>query len=310
MASKRFLSGVHLKEECRSNKTGYAAIDAASSVADLHNIDVYPVNASYQETKHRRKRSISSYDALAYTMLNILSLGIEIQVFVLLMSRDSSIHGAPQDIVNNLSAKGTMVIGLVDNSDGFDLTFYHGSLRCVAQTLTLDEIKEILQMVNTHGNMIMMVHPIVSSIWIDLINSIRPSIWCVPSCRMSRCVSTDERSCAHFLYPWSRHPSFTGYTIGTNHIRECTMEECHGYIGKCNFYSSMISCAPLGHSCVDCEAMINAGNMLSRMSPGHHRTPSRENPMGMPSIIALDGIEKMLRDLSESDKSESDNVAL
>lgn len=309
MTSKRFFAGIHPTDECRSNKTGYAAIDAASTVVDLHNIDAYPINTSYQESKHRRKRSISSYDALAYTMLKILSFSIRIQVFVILMSKDSSIHGAPQDIVNSISSKGIMVIGLVDDSDGIDLVFYYDGLRCTTEMMTLDEIKEMLQMVNTHKDMIMITHPIMSSIWTDLINSTRPSIWCVPSCRMSRYVSTNEDSCAHFLYPWSRHPSFAGYTIGTGPIRECTMEECYSYIGRCNFYSSMISCAPLRGSCVDCEAMINAGNKLSEMTSKHHRTPSRENPMSRSSIIALDGIDKMIKELTDSDKSEGDNVA-
>jgi hypothetical protein len=296
-AAQRFLGGVHPRSECGSNKSSYAAVGAASHFSDLHSIDSYPCNASTQSAKHIRKRSVSSNDTMSYLCIKLSQTNIDPQLYILLSFGNHASFGAVNAFISGISSQGKYVITLSESNGLFDLSLHHLRKCSSHSTSSLSEILSILSIVSPMRNTTIITSPIVSDNWISVINSVNPTVWCVPASPRDIWVSVAGRQYySHFILPWSKFPTYVGYTIGHGSIQKGGPNEKLRYEARATFYNNMISCAPLDGSCVDCIAMRQVGEILSTLSPTQH--PRAPRQLSESSIEALEEIRKSIVELT------------
>jgi hypothetical protein len=294
----RFLHGVHSKGECGRNVDGYAAISAASQYADLHNLDNYSCSAGVSKRTHSRKRSVTSQDTMVYIVSKLMEFSPSFCTYLLLFSRETPLFGVLDAILSDMASKGHMIITVETLSRSFILSLRHKATKLSVCISTFEEIHDLLKnLIGTTG-VIAMIYPIAVREWIDLLNSLKPSIWCLLASKFRAFVSEEgPRAHTQFIFPWSKPGTPIGYTIGTGTIREGSNRERFKFEGKANFYDSMISSVPLESSCADCVAMKHIAQTLS-LTFGVSRQQSKRT-LSEGSIVALKELSDLIKAMNE-----------
>lgn len=294
----RFSHGVHYKGECGRNVEGYAAISAACQYADLHNLDNYSCSSAPSKKTHSRKRSVTSQDTMVYIVSKLIEFSPSFCTYLLLFSRETPVFGVLDAILSDMASKGHMIITVETLSNSFILSLRHKATKLSVCINTFGEIHDLLRNLVCNTRVIAMIYPIAVREWIDLVNSLNPSIWCLLASKFRVFASEEgQQMHTHFIFPWSKAGIPTGYTVGTGMIVEGSKRERFKFERKSNFYDSMISSVPLESSCADCVAMKHIAETLSSIFGISRERPKRNLSEG--SIIALKELNDLIKTMNE-----------
>lgn len=260
----RFKQGVHRKGDCGKNTNGFAAINSASRNGDLHQLGNIQISSSIMSSSESKKRTFACSDILAYLLMkNISSRGFT-NTYMLLLSSGTFISSTVENIVSCISKmhNTVMIVQMIDNEffismDSMDVHIRHMSS-------SDNELVNLFISMSDLRQASVIVYPKMLSSYERIISECQIRSWCTPLSRKEVYVSKHGSGMhTHNVFPWSRFPSYSGFTIGNGFMQRGSLKDRQKYIGSFNFYESMISSVPLHDSCTDCIALQTVAQMIS-----------------------------------------------
>ncbi len=305
--STRFKRGVHKNGECGKNISGYAAISAAVSTSNVHQLSLGSSPYSVVSTHKEKKRSFLGTDILAFLFLRFIYINKVNDIYVLLLSSETFKSTTIDSMISTISkSTGTVIIVNQDDKSKFIVKSISSSAdNPLLKSESICEFHDCVGLVrffkdiSSYVDLKAMVYPKVTDVYTKVISVNSNIQWCAMSSSKTVYVSKSNGSkYIHNAFPWSSSPRYSGYTIGCGGIREGNTFDMRRYMGSFNYYEKMISSVPLGSSCVDCHALSTAGKMLDLL---HNKRPgSSSHRLSSSSIEALDELNKKLSEIIKS----------
>jgi hypothetical protein len=262
---KRFESGVHDKGECGLNKSGYAAINSAIEYVDVHRLNSCMISSSSRPLMHSRKKSFLSSEGLVYIFMKLMKVMSGICTYVMLLTRDMPVSQTFKSMIEASALEGNIIISIIELGGKFAIDLYFMNIHLSHQLDSFVSLKSFIVQSGWGNKIVVIGYPALPDEYIDLANSIDTSVWCAPASRHLTYSSEDSSMAVeHYVYPWSRSPLCSGFTLGKGKVRYSPESERHEYVGLYNTYEMMISSVPYGLSCIDCvELQSTASNIKS-----------------------------------------------
>lgn len=290
----RFRKGPHLPSECGKNTQGYAAIQAATKNTDLYNVDGYPFSSSAHAKTRSKKRTMTSQDIFEYTMLKLLGLLKEPYTCVFFLNRHTYIPNSIIEIVEAVTKDLNIILIAENRTDCTILSMYHKKFKLVSEVISQTELSNMLCCMSYKNDISVLVYPLAREQDVQLIDSMKASLWCFPISKHNTVVSSDGRgSYSHFVFPWSKVSMCTGYSIGEGAPRVGSNSNNLEYESKCNFYDRMVSSVPIEKSCTDCAEMSSVAREISNILKIED-APKRSRPLSQNSITALEELKEAI----------------
>lgn len=274
---KRFESGVHDKGECGLNKSGYAAIDSAVEYTDVHRLNSCIISSSSRPLMHSRKRSFLSSEGLVYIFMKLTKIMPGICTYVLLLTREMPVSQTLKSIIKASASKGNLIISVIEVGGTFVIDLYFMDIHLPHQADSFVSLKSFIVQ-SAWGNKIVVIgYPALPDKYIEIANSIDTVAWCAPASRhLTYSCQDPSITVEHFVYPWSKSPLCSGFTLGKGKIKYSPDIDRHKYVGLYNTYEMMISSVPYGKSCIDCvELQSTASNIKSLIECNNKHDPQR-----------------------------------
>lgn len=295
---KRFENGVHTRENCGKNKSGYAAIGALFGSTDVHRLGRVMTSLPDTITSHQKKKTFAYSDILTYIFMKVLLHNGTDSVYILFLSSGSFIPPTVQDIISSLSQMMNLIVIVQRIESGLQVTQNFAGVQ-ISQTYR-DEAS-LIRLFSTVGGMedaFAIIHPVVEPVYRSVVTQCGIQKWCVPSSRSEIYVSKSSTgNYFHNVFPWSKHPCYSGFTIGSGTMELGSSIERHKYIGAFNSYEILVSSVPIGNICTDCATLKRIAKLIQmltgKMSTRHKHTISES------SIKALEEAQQMIKELME-----------
>lgn len=293
---RRFENGVHESGTCGTNKSGYAAIDAAFEHTDVHKLSSLTFRSSPRPLMHFRKKSFFSSDGLIYIFMKLMKIMPHICTYIFILSREMPLSSTFKSIIDSSAADGNMVV-TVSNTDGsFSINIRFMELSVTHDVDSVTSLIEFFEKSGMGHRIIVIGYPSFLDVHMRLVNSIDEAMWCAPANRDLTYSSLDGESYVHhFVYPWSKSPLCTGFTLGIGKIRHSSDPERIDYIGSYNAYESMISSVPYGLSCTDCVELRRTANDI-RYLIDKTPSPKKRGHLKKSSIDALEELKAKIQE--------------
>jgi hypothetical protein len=293
---KRFESGVHDKGECGLNKSGYAAIDSAVEYTDVHRLNSCMISSSSRPLMHSRKRSFFSSEGLVYIFMKLTKIMPGICTYVLLLTRDMPVSQTFKSIIEASASKGNIVISIIELGGTFAIDLYFMDIHLSHQLDSFVSLKSFIVQSGWGSKIVVIGYPALPDQYIDIANSIDTVMWCAPASRhLTYSCQDQSMTVEHFVYPWSKSPLCSGFTLGKGKIKYSPDIDRHKYVGLYNTYEMMISSVPYGLSCIDCiELQSTASNIKSLIDPDNKSNHKRH--LRGESIDALEELKARINE--------------
>lgn len=231
-------------------------------------------------------------------MSKLTAISPQYCTYLLLFSRETPLFGAFGTMIEHISSTGSIVLCVEPSKRSFTLTMlYHRNITsCIVDSV--EQLHSMIQNLGKPNRLIAMVYPIVLREWISIINIINPMLWCLPASKFKTYISFDgEEFYTHFIFPWSKSGSPSGFTMGHGKLREGKQREQEKFEARANFYDSMVSSTPLDSSCTDCVAMRQVADTISHVF--NVKRPSKKRNLSEGSIVALKELEDRIKELTQ-----------
>ena len=289
---ERILAGVHSRGACGTNTAGYAAIGAANM--DPHIMTNYPMVAPVSRGVSTPKVRYSSHESLLYLLGRLVESSLRFNVFVLLLSYPMSMCSSLHTFMDSFGSRPPLFIKIHEDVMRYSIEMFHGTLHSSGSLEMNEKNSELLASMCRDDLNAVVFFPDVSMRLYDLCKSIRPRVWCAPATRrcLWRPLDSGSKFCDMVL-PWSYSGNLKCYTIGAGYMRTSTQDEIIQFLGRTNFYNSMISNAPVDGSCVDCRATRRIGMMLV---PAYDKRKERSWIPGVKSLRVLEETDMLLQE--------------
>lgn len=292
---KRFESGVHDRGECGQNKSGYAAIDAAIGHADVHRLNSCIISSSSRPLMHSRKRSFLSSEGLVYIFMKLTKMMPSICTYVLLLTREMPVSQTFKSIIEGCASRGNIVISVIELSGVFTIDLYFMEVHLFHQVDSYDSLKSFIIQSGLGNKIIVVGYPALPQEYIDIANSIDTMVWCAPASRHLTYSCEDEiSSVEHFVYPWSKSPLCSGFTLGKGKVKYSSDIDRQKYIGLYNTYETMISSVPYGLSCTDCVELQSTAASIKDLIEPMEKSDYRRH-LKRSSVDALEELKARIR---------------
>lgn len=273
---KRFESGVHEEQQCGLNKSGYAAIDSAYNYCDVHNLSSSTIQSSSRPLLHCRKRSFSSSEGLVYIFMKLVRVMSSACTYILLLSREMPVSSTMKSIIEASASKSNVIVVVVELNGVFQIDVHFMNIHISHTVDSFRSLKSFLVESGLTNKIVVIGYPSMPDSSMDISNSLETILWCVPASRHLTYSSIGHiASVEHFVYPWSKSPLCSGFTLGKGTIGYSSIYERNRYVGLYNTYETMISSVPYGVSCTDCTALqsIASDIKLLTSSASKHSKP-------------------------------------
>lgn len=288
---RRFESGVHDAGTCGANKNGFAAIDATFEHSDVHKLSSFNFQSSMRPLMHFRKRSFYSSDGLVYIFMKLMKTIPHICTYVFILSREMPLSSTFKSIVDSSALQGNIVAIVEDAKGSYSITIKFMDL---TMTYEVDSSKSLIDFFKQSGlghRIIIVGYPSFLDIHMSITNSIDTAMWCAPASRdLTYSSSSGTPYVHHFVYPWSKSPLCSGFTLGIGNIKYSADSERMIYVSSYNTYESMISSVPYKFSCTDCVELGQTAVDIKRLINKEH-SPRRESHLKKSSIDALEELK-------------------
>lgn len=294
----RFKEGVHSKQNCGRNRNGYAAITSASQCTDLHKLGKSMMSSSLTASSDDKKKSFACSDTLAYILLkSIYYKGLN-TTYILLLSSGPFISTTVTKMLLSIVEMHNLVAIVQKIDREFSVTVMCKGIKLLH---TLDSEQSLLSFflsIKDFEDSSVIIYPKVNDIYREIVVQCKISSWCTPLSRSEVYVSKhDTGEYFHNVFPWSKYPSYSGFTLGNGSMQLGSTADRQRYIGAFNFYESMISSIPLQSSCTDCNALKNMGIMISMLIYDNHKV--HKHTVSSSSIEALEEIKRKIHALQD-----------
>lgn len=293
---KKFESGVHDRQECGSNKSGYAAINSAYNTTDVHKLSSCIIQSSSRPLLHCRKKSFLSSDGLIYIFMKLTKIMPGICTYLMLLSRDTHISATLKSIIEASASAGNVIVTIVDLGGTFSIELYFMDIRLYHHANSFHSLKSFLINSGLTNKIIAIGYPTLPDRHMDIVNSLDTAMWCVPATRHLTYSSKNENySVDHFVYPWSKSPLCSGFTLGEGKVTYSSEFERHKYIGLYNSYETMISSVPYGLSCTDCVELQSVAHNIKELIG----KDSSADPRRHLKKASIDALEEMKAEIAK-----------
>jgi hypothetical protein len=288
---KRFESGVHDKGECGLNKSGYAAIDSAVDYTDVHRLNSCMISSSSRPLMHSRKRSFLSSEGLVYIFMKLMKIMPGICTYVLLLTRDMPVSQTFKSIIEASAAKGNIIISVIELGGKFSIDLYFMHIHLSHQLDSFVSLKSFIVQSGWGSKIVVIGYPALPDQYMEIANSIDTVAWCAPASRHLTYSSQDQSMpVEHFVYPWSKSPLCSGFTLGKGKIKYSPEIDRHKYVGLYNTYEMMISSVPYGDSCIDCVELQSTASNIKCLTESDNK-PERPRNLKRSSMDALEELK-------------------
>jgi len=295
----RFRDGVHKDGDCRRNKKGFAAIGSASKNVDLHKLSDNIISSSLMSSSQDKKKTFVCSDILAYLLMkNIMHRGLS-NAYILLLSSGSVLSSTVEKMLSSLSDIHNIIIVVQKINTEFLVTMTSMDVHSVYVTDSDDELVRFFLSLNDLNEASAVIYPKILEPYEKIVSKCQILNWCTPLSRKDVYIS--KYGFGHYFhnaFPWSRFPSYSGFTIGNGPMRQGSIRDRQRYIGSFNFYESMISSVPLDGSCTDCTALQTIGRMISILIKNPE--DRRESRLSTSSIEALKELDERMKNAIRS----------
>jgi len=295
----RFKEGVHKKGDCGRNKNGFAAISSASRSVDLHQLGDTTISSSLISSSEDKKKTFACSDILAYLLMkNIIRYGFT-SAYILLLSSGSFISSTVEKILSSVTDMHNMVIIVQMIDSEFFITMNSMNVQSVHVSSSDDELVSFFLSIRDLKDASVIIYPRVLKPYEQIVSKCQIYNWCTPLSRQNVYVSKYKTGTyTHNVFPWSRFPSYSGFTIGNGCMQQGSIKDRQKYIGSFNFYETMISSVPLKNTCTDCIALKTMAKMISILI-GNPES-SHKTRLSISSIEALKELEERLKNAARS----------
>lgn len=284
----RFESGVHNQDACGLNKSGYAAIDSAFEYTDVHKLSSCVFQSSSRPLMHSRKKPFSSSEGLVYMFIKLIRNSPNICTYVFLLSREMPISSTFKSIIEASASASNIIVTVIELSGVFSIDVYFRDIHISHKVDSFNSLKEFLKRSCLINKVMIIGYPSFTSSYIEIANSLDTMFWCAPATRHLTYSSTDTKSqVQHFVYPWSKSPLCSGFTLGMGKIGYSADIERLNYVGLYNTYETMVSSVPYGSSCCDCVELQLTASKIKCLTKSNEKQ-SEERHLKRSSITALE----------------------
>jgi hypothetical protein len=290
----RFERGIHAKDDCGKNKHGYAATSVLFRSADVHRLGRVFTSSSKLAPLHTKKKAFGYSDILVYIFMKVLFYKGTDNTYILFLSSGSFLSSTIKNIISSLSQASTIVIVVQQMGSGFDVTVNFSKTQSSCVCVDGPQLLEFFTSVCDTQNTFAIIHPVVNPVYKELVSQCGIRQWCVPSSRSEIYVSkSSDGSHFHNVFPWSKRPCYSGFTIGIGPMELGSAVERNKYIGSFNSYEALMSCVPIEDSCTDCVALKRIAKFV-RILTGETVVKHRHK-ISESSVEALEAIKEMAR---------------
>ncbi len=296
---KRFSKGVHYDGKCGKNTSGYAAISSAMGRHDVHELDSNMMSSNSSMKTKEKKKAFYNSDILAYLLLKVVCESDFQSVYVILLSSNTFMSSTIEGMVTSMTEAMSTVILVHHTNDEFYVKSISnaGDSTCVFSVGS--ELVSFFKMVSNYVCLTVMVYPDVTVEYKSIVSIDNVQFWCVPATRLHVYVSENgDAMYKHNVFPWSRYPNYSGFTIGRGKIRDATTPEKHKFVASFNYYAKMISSVPYRDSCVDCYVLGIVANMIDLMVD--RKIVDRSNRLSSSSLEALAELDRKILEIMQS----------
>jgi hypothetical protein len=292
---KRFEAGVHTKGNCGKNKHGYAAMNAVFQSADLHKLGTVLTSSFKSPSTIPKKKTFAYSDILAYIFMKVLLCKGTDNVYILFLSSGSFMSSTIKNMISSMSRMMNLLITVQCNENEFLVTMNFGGVESSHGYTTEDDLLKFFSLLEGTEDMFAIVHPVVDPVYKSIISKCGIQYWCVPSSRSEIYISESTTGTYfHNVFPWSRCPCYSGFTIGSGQMKLGSVVDRSRYVGAFNSYEMLVSSTPIGNSCVDCIALKQTGDFIQLLI-GKTKTKHRHT-LSSSSIEALEEVQRMIAD--------------
>jgi hypothetical protein len=293
--AQRFEDGVHTKDNCGQNKHGYAAIGVLLKSTDVHRLGRVLTSTSKLTVSHSKKKTFAYSDTLVYIFMKVLLYkGID-NVYILFLSSGSFLSPTMKRIISALSKMMNILVTVQLVESKFTVTVNFAGVESSQVYIHGTDLLKFFSFFTEMDNTFAIVLPTLTPIYKSVITQCKIKHWCVPSSRSEIYVSkSPEGSHFHNVFPWSKYPCYSGFTIGTGSIELGSAAERNRYIGGFNSYELLVSSTPVGNSCTDCSALKHTAKLI-RLLIGD-TTVRHKHTLSLSSVEALEGLQRMIEE--------------
>nr|POE67342.1 hypothetical protein CFP56_77011 [Quercus suber] len=297
---RRFEEGVHKVGECASNKSGYAAIGSAFDHADVHKLSSVMIQSPSSPLMHFKKRSFSSSEGLVYLFVKLMRVMTRTCTYIFLLSRDMPLCATFKSIVDGSASRGNTIIVVTSSNGIYTINFRFMDIVALHEVQSSQMLVQFFVESGLGYRVIVIGYPSLLDLHASIINSMNTTMWCSPASKELTYTSVDGNLCVHhFVYPWSKSPLCTGFTLGTGNIKYSSDSERIEYVSLYNTYESMISSVPYKTSCTDCAELKRIAQEIRDMTGVHVNTKPRVS-LKRASIQALEELKARIEEYSST----------
>lgn len=293
---KRFESGVHDQSECGLNKSGYAAIDSTIGHVDVHKLSSCIIQSTSRPLLHHKKRSFLSSDGLIYIFMKLMKNMPSICTYILLLSREMPVSMTLRSIIEASALASNIIVVVIELGGVFSIDIYFMDIHISHRVESCQSLKRFLVQSGLADKVIIIGYPSLPDSYIEIVNSMNTMMWCAPASRhLTYSSLADTKDIEHFVYPWSKSPLCSGFTVGKGKIKYSSNSERNKYIGLYNTYETMISSVPCGISCTDCIELQSIAMNIKNLVGFKDKSKGKRH-FKRSSIDALEELKTMIRE--------------
>lgn len=290
----RLSQGVHERELCGKNTSGFAAIESSSTDTEFHILNDMLFGMSPSITTTSSKKKMLSCDSIAYIFMKVIMLNPSCMHYTLLLRKNTILSSCITSMISSLALSGVLVLIVLPVESTYTVTSYFQSQKATIMRDTYTKVKTMLSSMNCGKDSVYIVHPEMTDEYLFILNGLKDSIWCIPSFKTKSYISSHGREYySNYALPWSGQHQCRGFTIGTGNIRIGSNSQQKIYTSSFGFYERFISCTPYKGSCPDCFDMLRVSRQIESMIHGKSKHIETRN-MRPESIEALDNMKDML----------------